>query len=80
MVSNLNRQTKNALTRSYNNTYCNFTLLADEKKSNKNYDRVKLALKEGRKNFKTSFSNPIVLKYSLWFILGMAGYFQVSFK
>lgn len=47
---------------------------------NKQVGIVAIALKEEWKNFKTSFSNPIVLKYSLWFIFGMTAYVGVSFK
>jgi len=57
-----------------------FTRLIGENELKKRDGKVTIALKGEWKSFKTSFSNQTVLKYSLWFIFGMAGYVQVSFK
>ena len=40
--------------------------------------RIRRALRLVMRDFKDSFSNPYVLKWSVWWALGMCGNFQVK--
>lgn len=43
-------------------------------------NKIVVVLKQIWLDFKTSLSNKIILKKSLWYIFGMAAYVQVSIK
>jgi len=42
--------------------------------------KIVIVLEQIRSDFKTSLSNKIILKKSLWYIFGMAAYVQVPIK
>lgn len=50
----------------------------DKTKFDKEYKTVVFFSKEIWMNFKSSYSNPVVLKKSLWYIMGMAAYIMVN--
>jgi len=50
----------------------------DEIELDKEYKTVVFFSKEIWMNFKSSYSNPVVLKKSLWYIVGMAAYILVN--
>jgi len=55
-----------------------FFYLIDTIEFDEDYKTVVFFSKEIWMNFKSSYSNPIVLKKSLWYIVGMAAYILVN--
>lgn len=57
--------------------YYTYSIL-DKNEMYKINNTVVIFFKEMWINFKISYSNSTVLKYSLWYILGMAAYIEVG--